>query len=305
VDKIKEASFQQGKPVALCVVTTAEEWRLNRKNHPNFPMFTEPEEAAHALAISRDFSARGQSRFAQAETFSVDQQKSQRILAEAKARQAVQLTTAEAFEILACYSVPLASWTQAHSAREAGSEAAALGFPVAMKVMGESFVHKSEAGGVLLSITSKVEAQKAYETLAALIRMTGSKEEKQPVLIQKMVVQGHEVFVGGKQDPIFGPVILAGMGGVYVEVFGDVAHRVAPVSAAEVQSMLAEIRGSQLLQGVRGEPPADLETLIAIIQRVSQLMCDLPHIQELDLNPIKILPEGQGCFVVDCRMVLS
>ena len=305
VDKIKEASFQHGKPIALCVVTTEEEWRLNRKNHPNFPMFTEPEEAAHALAISRDFSARGQSSFTQAETFSVDQQKPQRVLAEAKARQAVQLTTAEAFEILACYSVPLASWTQADSAREAGTQAAALGFPVAMKVMGESFVHKSEAGGVLLGIASEVEAEKAYETLAALIRSTESKEEKQPVLIQQMVVEGHEVFVGGKQDPVFGPVILAGMGGVYVEVFGEVAHRVAPVSATEAENMLAEVRGSQLLKGVRGQSPADLETLIDIIQRVSQLMCDLPQIQELDLNPIKVLPEGRGCFVVDCRMLLS
>ena len=120
-----------------------------------------------------------------------------------------------------------------------------------------------------------------------------------------MVVEGHEVFVGGKQDPVFGPVILAGMGGVYVEVFGEVAHRVAPVSATEAENMLAEVRGSQLLKGVRGQSPADLETLIDIIQRVSQLMCDLPQIQELDLNPIKVLPEGRGCFVVDCRMLLS
>jgi acyl-CoA synthetase (NDP forming) len=120
-----------------------------------------------------------------------------------------------------------------------------------------------------------------------------------------MVPEGYEVFVGAKQDPVFGPVILAGLGGIYVEVFGDVAFRVAPLSAAEARKMFGEIRGSQILQGVRGQPPGDLEALIDTIQRISQLVCDLPQIQELDLNPIKILPKGQGCLVVDCRMVLA
>ena len=120
-----------------------------------------------------------------------------------------------------------------------------------------------------------------------------------------MVSQGYEVFVGAKQDPVFGPILLAGLGGVYVEIFGDVTHRVAPVGAAEARKMFGEIHGSQLLKGVRGQPPGDLEAAINIVQRVSQLVCDLPQIQELDLNPIKVLPEGEGCLVVDCRMVLA
>jgi acetyltransferase len=120
-----------------------------------------------------------------------------------------------------------------------------------------------------------------------------------------MISEGHEVLVGGKQDSTFGPIILVGLGGVYVEVFGDVALRVAPVSAVEARKMFAEIRGGKLLEGVRGQPPADLETLVKMSQRISQLMCDLPQIQELDLNPIKVLPQGQGCFAVDCRMILA
>jgi acyl-CoA synthetase (NDP forming) len=305
VGKIKEVCLQGKKPVALCVVTTGEEWRFNRSNHPNFPMFTEPEEAAHALAISRDFCQRKISSFKEAETFVVDKGQPLTILAEAGNRQARQLTTAESFEILENYSVPLAPWGQASNSEEAARCAATFGFPAAMKVMGEEFIHKSDVGGVLLNLTNEDEVKAGYHRLAAIIQTAASNPKEEAILVQKMVSEGYEVFVGVKQDPVFGPVILAGLGGVYVEVFGDVARRVAPVSAEEAGRMFGEIRGSQLLRGVRGQPPGDLEALIHIVQRISQLACDLPQIQELDLNPIMVLPKGQGCLVVDCRMVLS
>jgi acyl-CoA synthetase (NDP forming) len=305
VGKIKEICLQGQKPVALCVVTTGEEWRLNRRNHPGFPMFADPEEAANALAISRDFCHRMISPFEEAETFAVDQDKPLAMLAKAKARQARQLTTAESFEILASYSIPLAPWGQARTRQEAAMRATAFGFPVAMKVMGEEFIHKSDVGGVLLNLDSEAAVRDGYDRLAAIIHAAESKPKEKAILVQKMVSEGYEVFVGAKQDPVFGPVILAGLGGVYVEVFGDVTLRVAPVSAAEARRMFGEIRGSQLLKGVRGQPPGDLEALNHIVQRISQLVCDLPQIQELDLNPIKVLPKGQGCLVVDCRMVLA
>ena len=305
VGKIKEICLQGQKPVALCVVTTEEEWRLNRRNHPGFPMFTDPEEAANALALSRDFCHRNISTFEEAETCTVDQEKPLAILAEAKARQARQLTTAESFEILANYSIPLAPWGQARSSREAAMRATAFGFPVAMKVMGEEFIHKSDVGGVILNLSNEAAVGEGYDRLAAIIQKAESKPKEKAILVQKMVSEGYEVFVGAKQDPVFGPIILAGLGGVYVEVFGDVTLRVAPFSAAEARKMFGEIRGSRLLKGVRGQQPGDLEALINIVQRISQLVCDLPQIQELDLNPIKVLPKGQGCLVVDCRMVLA
>jgi acyl-CoA synthetase (NDP forming) len=120
-----------------------------------------------------------------------------------------------------------------------------------------------------------------------------------------MISSGHEVFLGGKQDLTFGPIVLAGLGGVYVEIFRDVVHRLAPIAAAEASRMVSQMRGGQLLRGVRGQPPADLAALIEVIQRLSQLVCDLPQIREVDINPLKVLPQGQGCLAVDCRMVLS
>jgi acetyltransferase len=305
VSEIQEICRQAQKPVALCLATTEKELRLSRRNHPNFPLFTEPEEAARALAISRDFSTRRLSSFTEAETFSADKEQVLAIVAAATARKARQLTTAEAFQILSCYSIPLAPWASATNAQEVSAQAEALGFPVAMKVMGEGFTHKSDMGGVFLNIKSEAEALDIYERLSVLIQKTEPGVNENPVLVQKMIPGGHEVFVGGKQDPSFGPVVLSGLGGVYVEVFGDVALRVAPVAASEARRMFAEIRGSQLLQGVRGQPPADLESLIEIIQRISQLVCDVVQIKELDINPLKVLPKGQGCLTVDCRIVLA
>jgi acetyltransferase len=174
-----------------------------------------------------------------------------------------------------------------------------------MKVMGEQFVHKSDVGGVLLDLESEDEVSKAYQRLTTLIEQTDPGENERSLLIQRMISEGYEVFVGGKQDSTFGPTVLVGLGGVYVEVFGDVALRLAPVSEGEARKMFAEIRGGKLLEGVRGQPPADLAALASVSQRISQLVCDLPQIKELDLNPIKVLPQGQGCLVVDCRMVLA
>jgi acetyltransferase len=305
VGKIKQASLQAQKPIALCLATTEEEYRINRNNHPNFPMFPDPEEAVHALTISRDFFARQRTSFTEVESFVVEKQEALDILTAAKARRARQLNTDEAFRVLSLYGIPLAPWAIASSLQEAAVQAEALGFPVAMKVMGEGFVHKSDLGGVLLDLGSEPEVLQAYENLASLIQQTEPEAKENLVLVQKMVSKGHELIVGGKQDQIFGPVVLSGLGGVYVEIFGDVALRIAPVAANEAREMFTEIRGGQLLHGVRGQPPADLEALIQVTQRISQLICDLPQIQELDINPLKVLPMGQGCLAVDCRIILS
>ncbi|MFP3871237.1 MAG: acetate--CoA ligase family protein, partial [Syntrophobacteria bacterium] len=300
---IRDACQQARKPVALCVVTGEEEWRLSRR--PNFPMFTDPEEAVRALAVSRDFYARQPSGFAGAESFTVETREAKAAVEAATTRGARQLTTAEAFQVLSCYGLPLAPWAPAGSSREASARAAYLGFPVAMKVMSEAITHKSDVGGVVLNLRSEQEAQAAYERLAGLTQDAEPGVKETVVLVQKMIPEGHEVFVGGKQDLSFGPVVLFGLGGIYVEALGDIALRIAPVSKAEARKMLTEIRGARILQGVRGQPPADLESVVEVIQRISQIMCDLPLIEELDINPLKLLPPGQGCRVVDCRMVVS
>jgi acetyltransferase len=303
VAAIRDACRQARKPVALCVVASEEEWCRSRQ--PNFPMFTDPEEAVRALAVSRDFHAPAAPGLAETSTSTADSLQAGAVVASARARGSRQLTTAEAFRVLACYEIPVAPWAVAASADEAAVRATDLEFPVAMKVMGEGFTHKSDVGGVLLDLHGEDAVRRGYEHLVRLMRETEPGAERDGVLVQKMVPAGHEAFVGGKQDHTFGPVVLFGLGGVFVEVFGDIVHRVAPVSSAEAGKMLAEIRGAPLLRGVRGQPPGDCEALARIVQRVSRLICDLPDIQELDINPVKVLPPDRGCLVADCRMILS
>ncbi|HVO83609.1 MAG TPA: acetate--CoA ligase family protein [Syntrophobacteria bacterium] len=305
VQAIRKTCEEIRKPVALCLLTTEEELRINRRTNPGYPLFTEPEEAACALAISRGFARRRLRKVEEPEAAPVDAEKARAILAAASARESHQLLPDEAFSVLSAYGIPAAPWAATSSAAEAAARAAVLGFPVAMKVMGEELVHKSDVGGVLLNCLSAAEVQAGFERLSALRGGSLPESARQSILVQKMVVEGQEIFVGGRQDPTFGPVVLVGLGGVYVEVFGDVAVRIAPITPAEAREMIDELRGSRLLRGVRGQAPADCEALVAVVTRVSQILCDLPEVGEIDVNPIKVLAAGRGCVAVDCRIVLA
>ncbi|MBW1982541.1 MAG: acetate--CoA ligase family protein [Deltaproteobacteria bacterium] len=305
VGAVKEVCLEMQKPLALCVVTTDEEFRVNRKRHAGFPLFSEPREAAHALAFSRDIHSRKIFTFAEAEEFAVDGNSARQLLGAAVLRGARQLSMMEAFRLLSCYGIAVVPWAAASSSEEAVACARDLGFPVAMKVMVETIVHKSDVGGVLLHLTSEDEVRAAYDHLVNLAKEYGGAGAEPAVLLQQMVAGGIEVIVGGKRDHNFGPLVLFGLGGIYVEVLGDVCLRIAPVARAEAERMVQEIRGYRILQGVRGEPAAHVEAIVETIQRVSQLLMDLPEIQEMDINPLKVFPEGQGCSAVDCRIILS
>jgi acetyltransferase len=305
VQAIRKTCEEVQKPVALCLLTTEEELRANRRANPGYPFFAEPEEAACALAISREFAGRRLPNLEEPRRAPVDTEKARAILAAASARGSHQLMPDEALLVLSAYGIPVAPWAATCSASEAAARAADLGFPVAMKVMAEEIVHKSDVGGVLLNRLSTAEVEAGFERLSSLGGDSFIERATQPILVQKMVAEGVEIFVGGRQDPTFGPVVLLGLGGVFVEVLGDVALRVAPVPDGEARGMINEIRGSRLLEGVRGQPAADREALAAIVTRMSQLLCDFPEVGEIDVNPVKVLAAGRGCVAVDCRIVLS
>jgi acetate---CoA ligase (ADP-forming) len=305
VQAIRKTCEEMQKPVALCLLTTEEELRINRRTNPGYPLFIEPEEAACALAVSREFTGRRVHKVEAPRAAPADAEKARAILAAASARGSRQLMPDEAFLVLSAYGIPAAPWATTNSAAEAAARAAVLGFPVAMKVMAEEVVHKSDVGGVLLNRLSTAEVEAGFERLSALRGGSLPESARQSILVQKMVVEGLEIFVGGRQDPTFGPVVLLGLGGVYVEVLGDVALRLAPITPAQAWEMIDEIRGARLLKGVRGQAPADRQALVAVITRMSQILSDLPEIGEIDVNPVKVLAAGRGCVAVDCRIVLA
>jgi acetyltransferase len=174
-----------------------------------------------------------------------------------------------------------------------------------MKIASPDILHKTDIGGVRLNIRAPDEVRDSFDLLNYRALQFMPEAEIWGVLIQEMVEGCHEVLVGMSHDPQFGPLLAFGLGGIYVEALRDVTFRIAPVARWEAREMLSEIRGYNLLRGVRGERPADLEAIADCILRVSQLVTDFPEIVELDINPLIVCEEGKGAVAVDLRMALS
>ena len=204
--------------------------------------------------------------------------------------------------VLGAFGLPLAAGTIAHSADEAAALAQVIGFPVAAKLASRRVSHKSDCGVVQLNLTSDAAVRRAFEDIVTRSRTVAAPDEIEGVLIQAMIAGGVETMIGVSDDPLFGPLVAFGLGGIHVEVLRDVQFRVAPLTDRDVDDLIHGIRGLPLLRGYRGHPPADLEALRELLLRVSRLAVEVPEISELDLNPVIALPPGHGCRIVDARV---
>jgi acetyl coenzyme A synthetase (ADP forming)-like protein len=213
------------------------------------------------------------------------------------------LTAPEAREICEAYGFPVPKEGLATSVEEAVRIARDVGLPVALKIVSPDIVHKTEAGGVLLGLENAREIRQGYRTVTANAWHYRADARVDGVQIQQMVTGGHEVIIGLVRDPAFGPVVMFGLGGVFVETMQDTAFRLAPTTHAEALRMMNEIRGAAILRGVRGQPAVDQEALAALIVRVSELAADFPEIAEIDLNPV--MASAAGVIAVDARIVVD
>jgi acetate---CoA ligase (ADP-forming) len=207
--------------------------------------------------------------------------------------------------LLAAYGIPQVPGGFAASADQAVKMAEQVGLPVVMKIVSPDILHKSEAGGIKLNLKSAAEVESAYTALMSEVGARLPQADLEGVLVEAMAPRGQEVIVGMKRDPNFGPLMMFGLGGIYVELFSDVAFRVAPVGRSEALSMIHQTRAGRLLTGFRGAPEADLEAVVDVIQRLSQLALDFPEIEEVEVNPLLVLPKGQGALALDCRAILN
>ncbi|MCO6502025.1 MAG: acetate--CoA ligase family protein, partial [Acidimicrobiales bacterium] len=182
------------------------------------------------------------------------------------------------------------------SEEDAVAAAAEFGGPVAVKVISPSALHKSDVGGVLLDV------QGADHVAEAFRKVTSAVPDPSGALIQEFVSGGHEVLIGMTQDPNFGPLVAFGLGGVYVELLKDVAFRIHPLTDVDAREMIRETKGHRLLEGYRNQPLGDVDSLETALLRVSGVITAIPELQEMDLNPVKVLPPGEGVVVVDARM---
>ena len=212
------------------------------------------------------------------------------------------LTTQETHALLAAIKIPLVSDGIATTPEEAVRLAQKIGYPVAVKLASHQIVHKTEIGAVRLNLIDDQAVRDAFNGILASIEQVGQLGAMEGVVVQPMLSGGVEVMVGMTRDPLFGPLIAFGLGGIHVDILGDVQFRVAPLTDHDAQEMIRGIKGYRLLTGYRGHPSADLEALEQTLLRVSRLVEEIPEISELDLNPIFALPPCQGCRIVDARV---
>ncbi len=214
------------------------------------------------------------------------------------------LTEHQGKELLTLYNIPVTKEDVATSEEHAVNIAENIGYPVAIKIDSPDILHKTEAGGLLLNIGNQEELKKAYNKVLENACNYNPKAHINGVLVQEMIKGGTEVIVGVNNDPQFGPIIMFGLGGIFVEILKDVSLRVAPLNREDALGMLKEIKGYKVLTGARGKAKADIDAIAEVLVNVSRLAIDLEdHIAELDINPLLVLPEGKGVCVADALVI--
>jgi acetyl coenzyme A synthetase (ADP forming)-like protein len=211
----------------------------------------------------------------------------------------------EGTELLRCYGFNVLPTRLAKSADEAVNEADAMGYPVVMKIVSPQIIHKSDAGGVRIQLTDASAVRSAYDEIMTSVTAYNPEAHIDGILVQKMAPKGQEVILGASRYPKFGPLLMFGSGGVAVEVFKDVAFRLAPINRNSARLMIRGIKGFALLDGFRGTPKADVAALEKLLVCLSNLVVENPEIKELDINPLLVHPQEQGATVADCRFILE
>jgi acyl-CoA synthetase (NDP forming) len=212
------------------------------------------------------------------------------------------LTADQALSLCEQFGIPPARWMTAADAKEAGRCAASIGFPVALKIVSADIVHKSDVGGVTLGLQAQPSVELEAEAMLQRVGKGGARSDRPSLLVQQMVSGGTEMILGGQRDPSFGPVVMVGLGGVFVEALKQVAFRVAPLTRIDAEEMIDEIPASRILSGFRGIRPADREALVDAIINFSQCLADNPRISEMEINPLMVLEKG--VVALDARAVI-
>jgi acetyltransferase len=273
------------------------------------PSYTFPESAISALAKAVEYSERlARPESTPVKFHDVNREKAQQIISAAR-KQSPQprswLVANQIGGLLGCYGIRYAETKFAKTSGEAASVAVKIGFPVAVKLVSATITHKTDVGGVQLNINSEKEVIQAFETIKAKLTQLGKEKEMDGVMIQKMVTEGVEAIVGVSNDPSFGHLIMFGTGGVNAELMHDVAFRLNPLTELDARELIGSIKMTKLFDGYRGMPPADKPALQELLLRLSAMVEDNPQISELDFNPVKVLPDGQGYWVVDARIAIG
>ncbi|MEM3657428.1 MAG: acetate--CoA ligase family protein [Candidatus Hadarchaeum sp.] len=232
-------------------------------------------------------------------------QKILEILNSAKTENRRELSEMESKSLLEAWGIPVNRTALARDVDEAVRIGREIRYPLVLKIASPDIIHKSDAKGVMVGISSELELKQAFNEIIKNAREYKPGARILGVTIQEYLPPAREVIVGAIQDPSFGATVMFGLGGIWVEVLKDISFRLAPLTIEEAKEMIKEIKGYPVLAGIRGTPPADIEALASLIQKVGQLAYEFPEIAEMDLNPVFVFNEGKGAVAVDARIVLG
>jgi acetyltransferase len=273
------------------------------------PNYVFPEEASRTMAAMIKYSEnmkphKGRRR----EVFRLleDQEKAAAVIAaKLSGKKEYFMTEKEAHELLRCYGFPLLKSRLVTDPSGIAAAIEEIGLPLVMKLDSPDILHKSDAGGVRLRIKSVEEAEKAFHEIIESAKKYKPGANIRGILIQELAREGVEVILGSTRDPRFGPICMFGLGGIFVEALKDVTFRLAPMWETSAEIMIRDIKAYRVLKGIRGRPPADIKAAKLCILRLSAMVSNHPEIAELDINPLIVYPEGEGCVVADARIILS
>lgn len=305
--KVVEVAQKFDKPVYTSFMgetDVASGIRILQQNQ--IPHYALPESMSKAFAVTYQFGKQLQkSPDQKIEIIGSDPMKAKEIVQIALAEGKTFLQEYEAIELLKTYDLPVTEGFLTTSEEEAGPMSRKVGFPAVMKIQSQDILHKVDVGGVQLNISTEEDAQLAYQAIITNVQERQPEAKIQGVYITRQIPKGEEVILGVKRDPSFGPVIMFGLGGIFVEIFKDISFRVAPVTREEILEMIKQVKAYKILTGARGRSHKDVESIVDAILKLSQLALDHPQISELDINPLIVQEEGKGCFAADVKIILQ
>lgn len=295
------------KKTMLAALMGLAEGEENKKvlSDGDIPHFMYAEPAIQTLAAMYRFREWLSSEEEPPKHFQVDLERVTKIFDHVRSEGRSNLLEEEGYEVLHAYGFQTPKSYLAKTEDECAEAARNIGFPLVMKIVSPQIIHKSDAGGVKIGLSSEQEVRKGYNDIIRNVRKHNKDSVIKGILVQEMVKSGKETIIGAKRDPLFGPLLMFGLGGIYVEVLKDVTFRIAPVTEKDTREMIESIKSVKLLKGARGEKPSDLQALAQNLQRLSQLVTDFPEVEEFDMNPLLVFEEGSGTRAVDVRIGLT
>ena len=304
--KVIVSMSKKYKKTMLASLMGLDEGITNREILANgdVPYYTYAEGSIRALNAMLTFTNWVKNPSGKTTKFTVKKDKVKKILDTAKKEKRNALLEEEGQEILRAYGFPLPASKLAKTKKEAVTASKKIGYPVVLKIASPQIIHKSDAGGVKVNLQNAKDVENAFDTIIKNAKKYDKKADIKGVLVVEMVKGGKEMIIGSKLEPGFGPVVMLGMGGIYVEVLKDVTFKLAPMTNIEADDMISSIKTKKILEGVRGEKPSDIKKLSECIQRLSQLVSDFNEIKELDMNPVLVMEKNNGCKVLDVRIGL-